>query len=504
MSGKGGNGGESFSKVVQSSFWIYATSFLNSFCGFVFWLLISFFAGPTVVGIVSAIFSLSTLISGILNLGVPVGLIRWLGDSIGKGSIEDAKRFFWSSMFLLLFLFIPVSLIIGFLGYLGFSLGRYTSLTLIFTSILLVLSLNAVLISLYIGFMETFPYFLSSIIGHVLRISVGVSLVLLGLGWVGAATGSLMFNLAMTAVGILYVSKFVGLRPKFSLQHLREVLKAGFPSWLPQVVVVVGQQLAVISVFLMVGELETGTFYVAFTIGIFVVGLALAIQQMMLPYLSGLRDGRKRAAWNSLRVGLALTMPLVVGAAMFPQEILGLLGSSYKVAWLELEIVMISSLLLVPVSTVNNLSYAYKKYSYVFWVGLALSLPRLILYILLTPIMASTGTAMSFAVGSVTGVIAALIAASKIGLNLETKKLLKIFLISFLIGGPIGFLLKVFIAKLWILGFGLTVLVNYLVLMKLKILEENDLKEIAKAVIPKKLQPTIYDLVKPILDLIYS
>jgi len=71
-----------------------------------------------------------------------------------------------------------------------------------------------------------------------------------------------------------------------------------------------------------------------------------------------------------------------------------------------------------------------------------------------------------------------------------------------LAGVPIGLLFKIFAHVFWIPGAALTVLLGYLALMKLKIIEKNDLVEVGKAIIPKKYQPTIYDLTKPIVDLI--
>jgi len=126
---------------------------------------------------------------------------------------------------------------------------------------------------------------------------------------------------------------------------------------------------------------------------------------------------------------VAFTMPIVIGTSIFPGEILGLLGFSYKSSCPVLEIVMLSSLLLVSMATVNNLCYAYKKYKYVLLTRLAASIPRLVLYLLLTPIWASTSTALSFAIGSVTGVFATLMIVPRIGLNLDWKKLIKIFFV---------------------------------------------------------------------------
>ncbi len=504
MSSDGKSGSVGFSKVVRSSFWIYATSFVNNAFGFIFWLSISFIVGPSIVGILSAISSLANLFAYVLSLGIPVGLTRWLGHSIGSGKTVEAKKFFWSGSLFLITLIVPVSLTLGFMGYIGLGFSRYNSLTLIFISIFLIFSLNVILISLYMGFMKTFPYFLSTLIGQILRIVVGILLVLIGFGWVGAAIGYLMVSIITTLIGIFYIAKLIGFTPSFSTKHLLKLLKAGIPSWIPGMIVIIGQQLAVISVFIMVGAAETGTFYIAFTIGSFVIGIALAVQRMMLPYLSGLTDGRKRAAWNSLRVGLAFTMPLVIGVGLFPEYILGLLGPSYAKAWLELEIIMSSSLLLVFISAVNNLCYAYEKYYYVFLIGLVTSIPRLILYIILTPIWGSTGTALSFAIGSVTGIFTALIIAPKVGLNFNWQTLTSIFITSLAIGTPLGLLFKLFIPKLWIIGLSITIILNYIILMKIKIITKFDIIEIGKAIIPKKYQPTIYDLAKPLIDLIYG
>jgi len=126
-----------------------------------------------------------------------------------------------------------------------------------------------------------------------------------------------------------------------------------------------------------------------------------------------LTDGRKRAAWNSLRVGLAFTIPLVIGVALFPEYILGILGSSYATAWLELEILMFSSLLLVFTSTVNNLCYAYEKYYYVFIIGLITSIPKTNVIYNYNTNLGGTGTTLSLTIGSLTGILAALIIAPK-------------------------------------------------------------------------------------------
>ena len=62
--------------VFRSGVFLYATSIVNSFAGFIFWLLVSIIAGPGVVGAASAVAGFSMLVAGVLGFGANAGLQR--------------------------------------------------------------------------------------------------------------------------------------------------------------------------------------------------------------------------------------------------------------------------------------------------------------------------------------------------------------------------------------------------------------------------------------------
>ena len=192
----------SLSSVVKGGFWLYLVSLTNNISGFVFWLIISVIAGPTVIGYVSAVVSLAGLFTGLLSFGVNRGLIRWVGECAGKGDLEGVRAYFWSSfLFLALSLSSPaIALILLSLKGVGFY--NYTPSTLLFVAVLLLLNTASAFPSLFIGLMDTFPYFAANFIGCALKILVGVYLIWLGLGWRGALIGYLMVKLSLMGMGV--------------------------------------------------------------------------------------------------------------------------------------------------------------------------------------------------------------------------------------------------------------------------------------------------------------
>ncbi|RLF13900.1 MAG: hypothetical protein DRJ97_07210 [Thermoprotei archaeon] len=58
------------------------------------------------------------------------------------------------------------------------------------------------------------------------------------------------------------------------------------------------------------GASKTGFYYVCFAIMGVVAGVGGSILGLMMPVLSGMVDGWRRAYWRSMRVGLALMVPL--------------------------------------------------------------------------------------------------------------------------------------------------------------------------------------------------
>ena len=489
-----------FISVVRSSLWIYLASLTNSIFGFLFWLIVSAISGPSVIGYVSATSSMALLISSVLNLGVPRGMVKWIGE-YSERDPENARKYFWTSLIFLFLIYLLPSLAILYLGFTGCTFLNYGPTSLIFVSILLLISLSGVFASMFVALMRTFPYLVAILVGNIAKLSTGISLLYLGLGWVGAIIGYMMSGLIIDSIGLIYAFISLG-TPHIGITHLKDLIKAGVPTWLPSMVMVLGQQLAVIFAFSYLGAFDTGRFYIAMAASGFVVGIGGSIQQIMLPYLSGLEDGRKRAAWRGLRVGLGFTLPLAVSIFLFPDYLLGLLGKSYRGAWLELELILMANILILISSAVTNLCYSKDMFRQVLNIGLAISIPRLIFYSITTPFLGSRGVALSYLLGSITGLYYASTASSKLRFRLDWRILRKALLASMLgIFPALPFRLA---GWLWILGAVISITVSLLALMKASVLKEEDIRGLGRAIIPSKFKPMIYILTKPLLNAIYS
>ncbi len=490
-------------EVFSSGLWVYLANIVNTITGFVYWLLISKIAGPSVVGLVSATIGLAGVISSLLNLGMSTGLIRLLGEYI-RTNISRSRIYFWTVFLFYEGMAFSAFIVFTLLYINNIGFAEYTPLMMLLASIYVLMNLAPIFMSIFIASLKTFVYFISILIGNLMRITTGFLLVLLGHGWIGALTGFYAMLLIVDIIGLVFSTKMFGLKPVFSKNVIKHVMEASIPSWLPNTILILGQQFSVVVLYASTGAISTGKFYIALMISNFVSGLALSIQVSLLGYIGSLSDGRKRIAWNSFRIGFLLTLILVIPLSMYSTQILGLLGSDYRSAWCDLILLSIASLLMTFGIVIRNLSYAYNMYRNVLFVGLAVSIPRLLLYIYLTPIYGSIGTSIAYLSGGVGGVIAGYFIGKRINFFFNWKVISKSVIVTFtssLLLFSITYYLKIIP---WYIGFILSLIFEVYLLIKTRILSKEDIILIGKVLIPRRYRGTVYSLLKPLLDFLYS
>ena len=102
-------------------------------------------------------------------------------------------------------------------------------------------------------------------------------------------------------------------------------------------------------------------------------------------------------------------------------------------------------------------------------INLTSSIPRTVLYFALVPILGMTGVAISFTIGSVIGFIASIIVAKRIKLFIFWKPLVLTLFVPLSIAGLLATL-----QVNYIIGIIITIIVTYLMLMKLHVIEKAD------------------------------
>ena len=251
----------------------------------------------------------------------------------------------------------------------------------------------------------------------------------------------------------------------------------------------------VLVVFGSVGAVETGYYYVAYAIAGVVLMVGSSMLGLLLPVLSGLSDGRKRAASQVLRISAALVCPLAVFLMFYPGVPLSLLGGGYVRASSMLSVLLAPSLFMLVFQCVYSLVYAYGFYWLVLGLGLAANVPRIVLYYLLVPLFGGFGASIAFAVGAFTGFIAAVFIARRVGFMVDFRGLGLAFgiplaptLLSYLLGLPW------FVAGFLVLG---SCLVGYPLL---GVIGRRDLREISLAFLGREKTSQLYYRFKPLID----
>lgn len=486
-------------RVVRGGVWLYGSSIVNNVSGFFYWMLITVVGGSGVIGVTSAIVGFASLISGLISFGVGVGVQRFLGKYIGENNYGEVARYFWSTTIFMFLIYSCVGMVLYVLGSLGYGLGGVSPIMLQTSSIIVFLGFTLSFNSLLVSYLKTGVVLLSAVIGNVLKFIVGVSLVYYGWGWIGAVLGYVCVSLTGLMVYSWYSFKLIGFKPTISLNALRNVLTAGFSSWLPSIVLLAGQWIGVLVVFGVAGAVATGYYYVAFAISSVVLMISGSMLSLLLPVLSGMGDGRKRASWRILRICLVFTFPIAVFLMVYPWLPLNLLGGEYVVASSVLFILLLSTLPIAIARDVFSLVYAYGFYGYVLGVGLAQNIPRILLYFTLTPMFGGLGAALSYTFGGFTGLLAALWVAYRINFRIGWRDIAVIVAVP----GLAGLVCWLF-GLHWLLGvlaiFGFS-LIGY---AKLNVLTRSDLRELSYAFISKSLIDRFYVRFKLLIDLLFS
>jgi len=240
----------------------------------------------------------------------------------------------------------------------------------------------------------------------------------------------------------------LGSRFSTSLRSLINCVKAGVVSWLPNILSLFGQWLGVLGVYAFVGLAETGLFFIALTVTSIIVSFSQSILTLSFPMVSGMVDGRKRIMSRVVRFSASAMMPITFFLIAYPHVIPMLLGRQYIASS---ELIRILSIGYIPSPIILGYvyyAYAVDRYRDVLAVGLAGTIPRLILYPLMIDWYGEVGAAIAFSTASPIQLLAVLVNASKINYKLHLRDHLKIITLPYVvstlmvllnISWPIGF-----------------------------------------------------------------
>jgi O-antigen/teichoic acid export membrane protein len=462
--------------VAKGAVYIYFENIIATISGYVLWLYLSKITTSEIIGTASVVVSLAAIFTTIVSVGIPGSVPRFLGKSFSEQKLENAKMFVKASLLLVLIGILAGSIIILFAN--DYRILYTLDFSLIILSILLMGSnaIAALFRYVIIASLKTKILVLQMIISSTARIILAIILVLIGTGAVGLITSFVFSNIitliliSFSIVTIFKPSKNNNSEITF-IHSCKNTLVAGIPTWIPALIAIIGMQLGTIIVFGSGGASQAGAYFMAFSIFSAVTTIVYSLFSVAYPALSAMLDGRKRYAWRLIKMSLVISSPFSSSLIFYSKEIMGLLGPAYVNGSSALEILLLSILPTAVMFGINTLVYSYGNYRQVLIIGISANIPRTVLYFILVPIYGGAGAAISNLIGSIIGFIVSIAIAKKIGMQIFWKDLIFILVIP----TAFAYVLSYFGIN-YIIGILATVIVSYVLFLKLRILARSDIK----------------------------
>ena len=250
----------------------------------------------------------------------------------------------------------------------------------------------------------------------------------------------------------------------------KNLLLAGMVVWIPTLVTTLGIDLGTLVLYNIHGAYQSGIYFVTVAISNALNAITFSIFAIALPVLSSMVDGRKRFAWNTVRLGSIVAMPLSSSLVFYSGDIMQLIGSNYVEGSFPLQILLMSVFPNLIFAGVETLVFSYGQYRHTLILNLASSIPRTVLYFALVPFFGMTGVAMSYIIGSLIGLIASWIIAKRIRMIIYWKILALTLVLPMLIG-----LIMSTLNVNYIIGIISTIVISYLAFIKLGIVLDSDI-----------------------------
>jgi O-antigen/teichoic acid export membrane protein len=143
-------------------------------------------------------------------------------------------------------------------------------------------------------------------------------------------------------------------------RSVKSLLKASIPAWVPTLITMIGSaELGTIIVFGSLGANQAGSYFISYAIFSVVAAISYSIFTIAFPWLSSLKEGRKRLLWRLLKTSLLLSLPISSSLIFYSDEIMRLIGKDYVQGTVTLQLFLISMLPTSVFIAISTLVYSY-------------------------------------------------------------------------------------------------------------------------------------------------
>jgi O-antigen/teichoic acid export membrane protein len=471
-------------QIGRGAVYLYIENMSSMLFGYAFWFILSKITTPEIVGISSSLISISVIFISIASIGVPLGAQRFLGKMFLEQRFEDAIVYTKAS-----FLIVSIGLVTSGIVIL---IGRntlFSDFSIILVNATLVLcvtsTISVLLRSIVIASLDTKKILFASLISSAVKLFAVIILLSFRTGEVGiliAFTTTPLLTSLLLASDVRMLLKQASVKTVLRfVDSFKMLLKASVASWIPLSIETAGAQLGTIVVLGIHGPSQAGIYFIAFQISQGILSVIWALEGTTYPVLSAKNEGRKRFVWRTIKVSLIILLPISFAIVFYSKDITELFGSNYSEGSPALQILLLSVLPTTIMNAVGILTYAYGNYRDVLLIGVSTAIPRTLLYLVFVPSFGGVGAALSYTLGATFGFVVSLAISRRIGMAMHWKETVLMIVV------PLMFALILANLKVnYGIGIILSIIFSYLLFLKLKLMERQDVQDYL-AVLPSHL-----------------
>jgi len=374
--------------TIAGGTWIFLSSLTVSLSGFVFWVVVAKLVGAESIGMASMVVSSASIAATLTSAGMNLAVIR-------EFAVKEFQVFTSTLLLAVLAGCLASSISLPLIGGLGYShLATYT-VSLAFLTVI-----SVPLTSSLIGLERFREYFTAVAAGSIAKLSMGVALALLGLGFLAPLIGYIAYPLTASITALAILTTLTGMRLAYpsreDLKSLIVLTLSNYPYTISN------QLLTMLSVYIfayLVREAApTGILYISMMIALAIAAIPNSLLRAALPI--GTRRNVDPFS-DSLRIGLALATPIVVVVIAAPRTILTLINPELVEGADTLRILMLSTAPLATLIAAITKLNKEKNTKTLSIIGVARLALLIALLVPLARTLGTVGTAIAFLVANV-------------------------------------------------------------------------------------------------------
>lgn len=329
--------------LYRNSIYLMASTFIMAFFGFFFWIINARLYTPEQVGIATTLISVMTLIASFSNLGLNVGLVRFLPGS-------DRKNELINSSFVL-------SSLTAFVLSVGFLAGLHVfSPSLLFVRenpiyavsfILFVVALanNTIAESLFVAYRSAKYTLVKNSVLSIVKLALPVVLIAFGAYGIFTAVGLANFIALILSILILIRMFKYSIRLKQNFTEIKKIAAYSFGNYIAVFISGLPTQVLPIIITNKLGAQDTAYFYIALMISNLVFMISSSTTNSLFAEGSKNESKIKEHVIKATKITLYMLLPAIIIIFFFGNYILLAFGKVYSEKVLPfLQLMMILSI----------------------------------------------------------------------------------------------------------------------------------------------------------------